>query len=391
MTNSEIKKKFVEIYGGKESDVRLFSAAGRINLIGEHIDYCGGPVLPAALNLRCLVAARKTSGSFINLAATTIDKTAKLDISKLNDYRDLEWGEYQAGVAYIMQEDGYTITPCDLLYDANVPFGSGLSSSAAIEVATAITLSTFSGESGGKKGSNKELAVLSQKAENEYAMVNCGIMDQFASAMGKKNNAIYLNCATLDYSYIPLELGDYAMVISNSNKKRSLQESKYNERRCECETALEKLSAVIDGVKQLADISPETFEKHKNVLSGRVLDRAQHVIYECERVRRSVEALKKGDIVKFGALLNDSHFSLKDKYEVTGKELDALTEYSRAHKDCVGSRMTGAGFGGCTISIVKKSGVDDFIRTVGEKYKAFTGYAADFYDTTVEDGAFEVK
>ena len=389
MEIKDLKKKFIELYGGDESDIRLFSAAGRINFIGEHIDYCGGPVLPAALNLRTLIAARKTKTNEIRLAATTIDKTAVLDISRLNDYRDLSWGEYQAGVAYVMQNEGYKIIGCDLLYDTTVPFGSGLSSSASIEVATAVTFSTFSGEAGGKTGNNVELAVLSQRAENEYAGVSCGIMDQFASANGKKDCAVFLNCATLSYEYVPIDLGSYAMVIANSNKKRSLQESKYNERRAECEKALEILKKHIGGIECLADISVEDFEKHASALPPVVRDRAKHVVYECDRVKRSVAAMRSGDVKTLGKLLNESHYSLRDLYEVTGKELDALTELSRTAKGCIGSRMTGAGFGGCTISLVEKSAVPAFIKSVSAAYEKAVGYKAEFYECSVEDGAFE--
>lgn len=391
MTAKELKKRFTEIYGGNESDVRVFSAAGRINLIGEHIDYCGGPVLPAALNLCTLVAARKTSGKTVRMAATTIDLTAELDIEKLDSYRDLKWGEYQAGVAYILAAEGYTITPCDLLYDTTVPFGSGLSSSASIEVATALMFSTFSGESGGKTGTLKELSVLSQRAECEYAGVSCGIMDQFASAMGKKGHAILLDCNTLDYEYIPLVLDGYETVIINSNKKRSLQESKYNERRAECERALSLLQNAGVKAECLAGVTETDFEKHKDVLPGKVKDRAEHVVRECARVKKFAAALSSGDIETAGKILNEGHYSLRDLYEVTGKELDALTDAARNHAGCIGSRMTGAGFGGCTVSLVKKDAVESFIKDVSEKYNKATGLKAECYTTSVEDGAFEVK
>jgi galactokinase len=277
------------------------------------------------------------------------------------------------------------------LYDCGVPFGSGLSSSAAIEVATAVALSAFSGEAGGRSADNKTLAVLCQRAENEYAGVNCGIMDQFASAMGKKDCAVYLNCATLDYEYIPLRLGDYAMVVANSNKKRSLQESKYNERRSECDTALTLLQKKIPGAGCLADVTPKDFERNKSVLPRTVALRAEHVVYECDRVRRSVAAMREGDIGLLGRLLNESHRSLRDLYEVTGKELDALTSLSRGAAGCIGSRMTGAGFGGCTVSLVEKTAVADFVSTVGAGYRKATGLTADFYDTSIEDGAFEIR
>ncbi len=389
MQLEELVKRFKEEYG--EGEVRLFSAAGRVNLIGEHIDYCGGPVFPAALNLRCVVAARKRSDSAIRLRATTIDDKVELDINNLDAYRELRWGDYQAGVAYTLQQAGYTITGCDLLYDATVPFGSGLSSSASIEVATAYMLSVFSGEAGGKSGDNKELAVLCQKSENEYNGVNCGIMDQFASSMGKKDNAILLDCKTLDYKYVPLALGNYSLVIANCNKKRALGESKYNERRAETEEALVCLKSVLPGITCLADVTPDMFEANKDVLSGKIRDRAEHVVYECDRVKKSVEALNRGDLLYFGKLLNESHASLRDLYEVTGKELDALSGAARDFDGCIGSRMTGAGFGGCTVSLVVKDKVAQFIDVVGRKYEEQIGYKASFYDTSIEDGAQELK
>lgn len=387
---NELKNKFIEIYGGKESDLRCFSAAGRVNLIGEHIDYCGGRVFPAALNLNTTIVARKNSSDKIRLAATTLPDRVTLDINSLDSYRDLSWGDYQAGVAYIMQEEGYNIIGCDLLYDTTVPFGSGLSSSASIEVATAMMLSVFSSEAGGKGTDLVNLAVMSQKSENTYNGVNCGIMDQFASSLGKKDNAILLDCKTLDYEYVPLNLGEYSMVIANCNKKRSLQDSKYNERRSECETALNILQPVT-GASCLADITPEVFNKHAHLLSGKIKDRAQHVIYECDRVIRSVELLKNNDIPSFAQLLNESHYSLRDLYEVTGDELDYLSKFSREFDGCIGSRMTGAGFGGCTVSIVKTDKVESFIEDVNKKYAEKIGYPATFYKTSVENGAQELK
>lgn len=384
----ELIERFKAEYG--DGDVRLFSAAGRVNLIGEHIDYCGGPVFPAALNLRCVVAVRKRSDSVIRLRATTIGDKVELDINKLDTYRDLPWGDYQAGVAYTLQQAGFTIVGCDMLFDATVPFGSGLSSSASIEVATAYALSVLSAEAGGKSADKAQLAVLCQKSENEYNGVNCGIMDQFASAMGKKDHAILLDCKTLTYRYVPLQLGAYSLVIANCNKKRALGDSKYNERRAETEEALTKLKTVLPDITCLADVTPEMFERHKTVLCGKVRDRAEHVVYECARVNASVAALDRGDLLSFGRLLNESHASLKDLYEVTGAELDALSGAARAEEGCIGSRMTGAGFGGCTVSLVEKSRVPAFIESVGRKYEEATGIKASFYDTSIEDGAQEL-
>lgn len=391
MEINQLKQKFIELYGGSEQDIRVFSAAGRVNLIGEHIDYCGGKVFPAALNLRTVVLARKNNENVIRLAATTVKQREELNLSTLDAYKGLKWGDYQAGVAYVMQNEGYKIVGADTLYDTTVPFASGLSSSASIEVATAMMFATFSAEEGVKSVDRVELAVLSQKAENTYNGVNCGIMDQFASSMGKKDNAILLDCKTLEYQYVPLDLGDYSMVIINCNKPRSLQVSKYNERREEVEIALEKLKTVMPGIACLADVTPQQFAQHSGVLSGKILDRAKHVVDECARVAESVEALKKGDIKTFGELLNQSHYSLRDLYEVTGKELDSLTAHSREYEYCIGSRMTGAGFGGCTVSLVRSDKVEEFIDYVAEKYKADIGYDALFYKTSIENGAQEIK
>lgn len=389
MEKDELETLFKQRYG--DGEVRFFSAAGRVNLIGEHIDYCGGLVFPAALNLKCTVAARKNSLGKIRMFATTTPLTAELDIQNLADYKDLPWGSYQAGVAYTMQQAGYDVRGCDLLYDATVPFGSGLSSSASIEVATAKMLSVFSGEYGGKTADLKELAVLSQKSENEYNGVSCGIMDQFASSLGKKDNAILLNCNTLQYEYVPLKLKDYRFVIANCNKRRSLQEGKYNERRQECEQALALLKTVLPHISCLADVSVADFDRHAHLLQGKLQDRARHVVYECQRVKDAAAALRAGDLAVFGELLNESHFSLRDLYEVTGKELDALSDCARRCDGCLGSRMTGAGFGGCTVSLVRNDSVDVFIEKAGKEYKEIIGYEASFYKTSIEDGAMEIK
>ncbi len=367
--------------GFGEKPTHLFTAAGRINVIGEHVDYCGGKVFPAALNLRCNIYAKKTEGKTIRILLKGIDGIIELNIDDLNAYRHLKYGNYQAGVAYHLQQEGNTIPACDLYYDCTVPFGSGLSSSAAIEVATAVALC----ELGGIPYEKAHLAVLSQRAENEYAGVNCGIMDQFASAMGKKDHAVLLDCATLEYEYVPLELGDYCLVVANCNKPHNLVESKYNVRRHEVETALKAIQAV-KPVSCLAELSPAEFHEVKYLLSGIIEKRAEHVVCECDRVKQAVTALKAGDIEELGRLLNESHYSLRDLYEVTGDELDTLSALARKEKDCLGSRMIGAGFGGCTISIVKKSAVDGFIKRVGGAYFDAIGYRASFYQTSIEDG-----
>lgn len=379
MDRTQAMQAFEQVFGRAPTD--LFTAAGRINVIGEHVDYCGGKVFPAALNLRCNIYARKTGGDTVRMAFRGIDGVVELKTDKLNDYRDLEIGNYQAGVAYFLQEKGVDIIGCDLYYDCTVPFGSGLSSSAAIEVATAVALCEYANVEYDKV----EIALLAQKAENQYAGVNCGIMDQFASAMGKKDHAVLLDCSTLAYEYVPLQLGDYCLVVANCNKPHSLVESKYNVRRQEVETALKVIQTVKD-INNLSELSPKDFAEVKYLLAGVVAKRAEHVVMECDRVNKAVKALKDGDLVELGKLLNESHFSLRDLYEVTGKELDTLSALARKETECLGSRMIGGGFGGCTISIVKKTAVDGFIRRVGMAYAEEIGYKASFYETSIEDG-----
>lgn len=364
------------------------SAAGRVNLIGEHVDYCGGKVMPAALSLRNTIYVRPNGTDKINLAWTDIPARITLEIGRLGEYTHVKYANYPAGCAYLWQQAGHEIVGCDMLYDCTVPFGSGLSSSAAIEVSTIAALATLAGET----LDPVQIALVAQRAEREYAGVNCGIMDQYAAACGKKDNAILLDCKTLVREYVPILLGDYTLVIANCNKPHSLVESKYNERRAETERALELLQTKAD-ISCLAELTPDAFERIAYVLDGegKVRDRACHVVEECDRVRRAAGAMKRGDVGTLGELLNASHASLRDLYEVTGIELDTLAGAAQAHPACAGSRMTGAGFGGCTVSIVQKEGVADFKRTVAAKYTAKIGYEPSFYDCTVEDGIIVTK
>lgn len=357
------------------------TAAGRVNIIGEHIDYCGGKVMPAALSVKNTVYVRPNGTDRIELSWTTLPDRVSLDIGDLGKYKTLKYGNYQAGSAEIWRAAGHKLLGCDMVQDCTVPFGSGLSSSAAIEVSTIAALATVAGE----PINSVEIALAAQKAEKEYAGVNCGIMDQYASACGRAGHAMLLDCKTLDCEYVPVDTGDYAFVIINCNKPHNLVESKYNERRAETERALELLKQKLD-VDCLAEVGEDDFVMYGKLLSGKVYDRAKHVVEECARVEKAVTAMRAGDMVGLGRLLNESHASLRDLFEVTGRELDALAEAAQSHPACVGSRMTGGGFGGCTISIVMRSGVEDFKKTVAERYKKATGYDAICYDTEISDG-----
>lgn len=393
-TIEELKKQFIDIYGGDESDLRVFAAPGRVNLIGEHTDYNGGYVFPAALTMNTTVIARKRNDNLIKLCATDLPDRVEADITRLGDYKDLKWGNYQIGVAYELEKLGYEIVGCEILSHGTIPYGGGLSSSASIEVSVAVMFATFSNEKKGLENNIDmiEMAKVSQRTEHTYAGVNCGIMDQFASAMGKKDMAIFLNCKNLDYKLVPLKMDGHKLIIANTNKKRGLADSKYNERRSECEAAFEILKGAMPDKTCLGDISIAEFEKFAHLIENPVVrKRAEHVIYEDDRVLKSIEALEAGDLKKFGELMCGSHNSLRDLYEVTGIELDTLVDEALKIEGTVGSRMTGAGFGGCSVSLVREDAVDKFIEEVGKNYTAKIGYAPSFYVSEIGDGGMEIK
>ena len=394
MEITELKKRFIDIYGGSEQGIRVFTSPGRVNLIGEHTDYNGGYVFPAALTLSSTVIARPRTDRMMNLIATDLGIQVQGSLDRLEEYKSLKWGNYQLGVADELQKAGYKLTGCDLLYHDTVPLGAGLSSSAAIEVATAIMLvslgNTFHGIE--QPVDMIKMALISQKAENSYVGVNCGIMDQFASAMGKAGHAIFLNCRDLSYKHVPLNLKGYKIVVANTNKKRGLADSKYNERRGQCEAAFEILSKFLPGASCLGEISMEDFSRFKHEIKDEaVRKRAEHIIAEDDRVLKSVEALNNNDIELFGQYMTASHDSLRDLFVVTGNELDALVEEALKVDGVAGSRMTGAGFGGCTVSIVREEAVDVFIDKVGKGYTARTGLVPSFYVSEVGDGGREIS
>ncbi len=380
----KILAKFEEVFGSAEG-AKAYFAPGRVNLIGEHTDYNGGHVFPCALTIGTYGVARKREDNKLRFYSMNFERLGVIESSldDLKPYKEANWTNYPKGVMWAFEKRGMKL-PCgmDLLLNGNIPNGSGLSSSASLEVLTGYILRDFFGFD----VTNQDLALIGQYSENNFNGVNCGIMDQFAIAMGKKNNAIFLDTADLSYEYAPIQLENAKIVIASSNKKRGLGDSKYNERRSECETALAELQKVVD-IKSLGELSEEAFETHKDAIKSEVRQRrAKHAVYENQRTIKAVEALKNNDVALFGQLMNASHVSLRDDYEVTGKELDTLVEEAWKIEGCIGSRMTGAGFGGCTVSIVKDDAIDHFIDNVGKAYKEKIGYAADFYVVEIGDG-----
>ena len=379
-----ILKKFCEVYGDADG-VKVFFAPGRVNLIGEHTDYNGGHVFPCALTIGTYGVARVRDDRKLRFYSMNFDHLGVIETSldDLNPRKEAGWTNYPKGVMWAFEGRGYQIPKgLDILLYGNIPNGSGLSSSASIEVLTGYILKEFFGF----EVSNQDLALIGQYSENNFNGVNCGIMDQFAIAMGKKDNAIFRDTADLSYTYAPISLKGAKLVIACSNKKRGLGDSKYNERRSECETALAELQTVVD-IRGLGDLSEEKFEEVKSAIKDPVrVRRAKHAVYENQRTIKAVEALKADNIALFGQLMNDSHVSLRDDYEVTGIELDTLVEEAWKVEGVIGSRMTGAGFGGCTVSLVKDEAIDGFIKQVGDAYLAKIGYKADFYVVEVGDG-----
>jgi len=381
----EMKECFAEKFG-TDGEIRSYFAPGRVNLIGEHTDYNGGHVFPCALTIGTYMLARKREDLGLRFYSMNFEEIGVIEssLNELNPKQDNNWTAYPKGVMWTFLQKGYKIEQgFDILLYGNIPNGSGLSSSASVELVTGVMLRDMFGY---EKLTNIDLALFGQYSENHYNGVNCGIMDQFAIAMGKKEHAIFLDTNTLAYQYAPVKLQDAEIVIACSNKKRGLGDSKYNERREECETALAEIQKVKE-VPNLGALTLEQFEEVKDVIKNPVRQkRARHAVCENERTVRAVTLLLNNEIEAFGKLMNESHISLRDDYEVTGIELDTLVEEAWKCRGVIGSRMTGAGFGGCTVSIVKTDAIDDFIKTVSEAYEKKIGYKADFYVVNIGDG-----
>ncbi len=386
MKTNELKDQFIELYGNPNHSPGVFFSPGRVNLIGEHTDYNGGYVFPCALDFGTWLLIRKNGTDRLNFATTNFDDRGVVTLGKNIEKQDNHWFNYPLGVIDQFQKKGMEFTGLDFLFSGEIPNGAGLSSSASIETVTAFALK----EIFGLGESRLDIVKLSQKAENQFVGVNCGIMDQFAVTMGKENHAIFLNCATLDYELVPLVMDGHKLIISNTNKRRGLADSKYNERRSECETAVEMLSEA-GKIENLSEITFDRFmEIRDRIPSETIFRRARHVISENKRVLDAIGALKSNDLAEFGRLMNASHDSLRYDYEVTGTELDTLVEEARKVKGVLGSRMTGAGFGGCTVSLVEERAIDSFKKQVGEKYRERTGLTADFYIAGVGDGTMKI-
>lgn len=383
---NKLLKKFNEIFG-KDGQVHGYFAPGRVNLIGEHTDYNGGHVFPCALSIGTYGFARKRQDNKLRFYSVNFEKLGVIETSleELIPSEKAGWTNYPKGVMWAFEKRGFKM-PCgvDFLIYGNIPNGSGLSSSASLEVLTGLMLRE---EYGFDTLTMQDLAIIGQYSENNFNGMNCGIMDQFASAMGKKDCAIFLDTSTLNFEYAPVKLPTAKIVITNSKVKHSLVGSAYNDRRNECETALKDLQTVLD-IKALGDLTEEEFEANKAVIKSDVCRRrAKHAVYENQRAIKAVQALRDNNIEEFGRLMNASHVSLRDDYEVSCEEIDILVDLAWKTPGVIGSRITGGGFGGCTVSIVENDGVDGFIETIGKKYKEKVGHEAEFYVVEIGDGA----
>lgn len=385
----ELRKKFVEIFG-EGGDIREYFAPGRVNLIGEHTDYNCGHVFPCALTIGTYACARLREDGVLRFYSENFPKQGVLETA-IDDtvyHKELSWSNYPRGVIQAAAEMGYAIDRgMDILYYGTIPNSSGLSSSASIEILTGYVLRDLFGfDFDGVTN-----ALIGQRAENRFIGVNCGIMDQFAISMGRKDSAIFLDTATLQYEYAPIELSGVRIVIMNTNKKRGLGDSKYNERRAECEQALAELKKVLP-ISSLGELDEIQFEANITAISSPICrKRARHAVYENQRTLQAVAALRSGDLAGFGELMNASHISLRDEYEVTGTELDTLVSAAWQQEGVIGARMTGAGFGGCAVSLVKEECVPAFIEGVGASYLAAIGYEATFYVVEIGDGPTRIS
>lgn len=383
-----IKKLSAEFFKRfKKEPGKIYFCPGRVNLIGEHIDYNGGKVMPCAISSGTYLAVAKNTEMKLHFQSLNFPAKAELHLQSSYSKTGKQWFNFPLGVINYLLNNNYAISGLDMIFYGDLPVGAGLSSSASIEVLTAFALN----ELYQFNISRTDIALLSKKVENEFIGVNCGIMDQFAVAMGKKDKAILLDCDSLNYEYIPFQSGEYALTIINSNKQRALVDSKYNERFVECGTALKALKEK-NSIQNLCELDVKTFESNKYLINDPVLQkRALHVISENERVKKAVDALKSNDLLTFGKLMYSSHGSLKEFYEVSGKELDTIVEFCKTYGSCIGARMTGAGFGGCAIALVKKMALEDFRIKLISYYKNEIGYEPEVFASEAEDGVKEIK
>ncbi|MBL0270984.1 MAG: galactokinase [Chitinophagaceae bacterium] len=382
---SELKREFNRLFS--RNPEQLFFCPGRINLIGEHIDYNGGQVLPCAISMGTYLAVAKNNDKRFRFHCLNFPETADLHLQSSYSKTGAEWFNYPLGVVDRILQDGHDLSGLDLLFYGNLPIGAGLSSSASIEVLMGFALSSLFGLDIDKK----DIALLAKDAENHFIGVNCGIMDQFAVAMGKKDHAILLNCDNLGYEYIPFKTANYSLLIINTNKQRSLAESKYNERFTECGAALKLLKQELS-IQHLCDASLADWEVNRYMVNNPVLEkRATHVISENQRVKDAVIAMQTGDMELFGKLLYASHHSLRYDYEVSGKELDTIVDFCTDYPGCIGARMTGAGFGGCAIALVQENKIEDFSEKLLDHYTQQIGYAPGIFAAAVSEGVCELQ
>ena len=387
MTIDQLKSAYEAAYQKPATDI--FFAPGRVNLIGEHTDYNGGFVFPCALSFGTYILLSKNDEQKINFRSLNMEAVYSLELTQLSEpLPNKAWANYPLGVFAQFIKRGVAITQgYDILFWGNVPAGAGLSSSAAMEVVTAYALNDLLGTNYGLA----DLAKIGRAAEHEFAGVMCGIMDQFASAHGKVDHAIYLNCDTLEYDLVPVKLDGIKVVVTNTHSPHKLDSGSFNDRVRQCQLAVEQINSVRP-IQYLAELSQVDFDQVKDAITDETAHRrARHVVGEVQRTKDAVEALKNGDIVKFGQLMNQSHVSLRDDYEVTGPQLDALAEAAWKVDGVLGSRMTGGGFGGCTVSLVREESINTFIEQVGKEYTAKTGLKADFYIAEIGDGAHSVN
>lgn len=383
-----VLKKFEEVFGDSEG-AKVFFAPGRVNLIGEHTDYNGGHVFPCALTIGTYMAVKKRDDKKLRFYSMNFDHLGVIEsgIEGLKPEKEADWTNYPKGVMWAFEKRGMKMDcGLDIVLNGNIPNGSGLSSSASLEVVTGFMLRDLFGFD----VTNVELARIGQYSENNFNGMNCGIMDQFASAMGKKDNAIFLDTADLSYEYAPINLAGAKIVVTNSKVKHSLVNSEYNTRRSECETALKELQTVTD-IKGLGDLTEEEFEAHKSAIKDETrVKRAKHAVYENRRTIRAVEALKNNDLETFGKLMNASHVSLRDDYAVSCSEIDVLVDAAWKVEGVIGSRITGGGFGGCTVSIVKDEAIEAFKEQVGKAYQEQVGKTPEFYVVEIGNGPCEL-